>query len=60
MVLEEQARGVSQARFEAMKEGDAVKGTVRSLMPYGAFIDLGGVDGLLHVSDIAHSRVSQA
>ncbi|MGD0519750.1 MAG: S1 RNA-binding domain-containing protein [Terracidiphilus sp.] len=59
VVLEEQARGLTQARYEAMKEGDSVKGTVRSLMPYGAFIDLGGIDGLLHVSDIAHSRVSK-
>jgi small subunit ribosomal protein S1 len=59
VVLEEQARGVSQAHFEAMKEGDILAGTVRTLMPYGAFIDLGGVDGLLHVSDIAHSRVSK-
>jgi small subunit ribosomal protein S1 len=59
IVLEEQARGALQARHEALKEGDTVAGTVRSLMPYGAFIDLGGVDGLLHVSDIAHSRVSK-
>ncbi len=59
VVLEEQARGVSKARYEAMKEGDTVKGTVRTLMPYGAFIDLGGVDGLLHVSDISHARVSK-
>jgi predicted RNA-binding protein with RPS1 domain len=42
-----------------MKEGDVVTGTVRTLMPYGAFIDLGGIDGLLHVSDIAHTRVSK-
>jgi small subunit ribosomal protein S1 len=59
VVLEEQARGLSKARYEAMKEGDTVKGTVRTLMPYGAFIDLGGIDGLLHVSDIAHSRISK-
>jgi small subunit ribosomal protein S1 len=59
VVLEEQARGLTKARYEAMKEGDSVAGTVRSLMPYGAFIDLGGIDGLLHVSDIAHSRVSK-
>jgi len=59
VVLEEQARGASQARFEAMKDGDVLPGTVRTLMPYGAFVDLGGVDGLLHVSDIAHSRVSK-
>jgi small subunit ribosomal protein S1 len=59
VVLEEQARGLTQARREAMKEGDIVTGTVHSLMPYGAFVDLGGIDGLLHVSDIAHSRVSK-
>jgi small subunit ribosomal protein S1 len=59
VVLEEQARGLTQARRDAMKEGDTVTGTVRSLMPYGAFVDLGGIDGLLHVSDIAHSRVSK-
>jgi small subunit ribosomal protein S1 len=60
VVLEEQARGLIQARHAAMKEGDTVTGTVRTLMPYGAFIDLGGIDGLLHVSDIAHSPRRQA
>jgi small subunit ribosomal protein S1 len=59
VVLEEQARGLLEARREALKEGDTVSGTVRSLMPYGAFIDLGGVDGLLHISDIAHSRIAK-
>jgi small subunit ribosomal protein S1 len=42
-----------------MKEGETVTGTVRSLMSYGAFVDLGGVDGLLHVSDMAWSRVNK-
>jgi len=59
VVLEEQARAVQQGQYEAMKEGGVVAGTVRSLVPYGAFVDLGGIDGLLHVSDIAHSRVSK-
>jgi small subunit ribosomal protein S1 len=59
VVLEEQARVAQQGQVAAMKEGDVVPGTVRSLMPYGAFIDLGGIDGLLHVSDMAHSRVSK-
>jgi small subunit ribosomal protein S1 len=59
VVLEEQARGQMATKFAAMQEGDTVTGTVRSLMPYGAFVDLGGVDGLLHVSDMAHSRVSK-
>ncbi len=59
VVLEEQARTAQQGHFEAMKPGDVLAGTVRTLMPYGAFIDLGGVDGLLHVSDMAHSRVAK-
>ncbi|HEV2485647.1 MAG TPA: 30S ribosomal protein S1 [Terracidiphilus sp.] len=59
VVLEEQARAASATRHAAMKEGDTVPGTVRTLMPYGAFVDLGGVDGLLHISDIAHSRVAK-
>jgi len=59
VVLEEQARGLMANKFAEMKEGETVTGTVRSLMPYGAFVDLGGVDGLLHVSDMAHSRVSK-
>jgi small subunit ribosomal protein S1 len=59
VVLEEQARGVVEGRRAAMQEGDVVRGTVRSLMPYGAFVDLGGIDGLLHISDMAHSRVQK-
>jgi small subunit ribosomal protein S1 len=59
IVLEEQARGLQAKQFEAMKEGDQVSGTVRSLMPYGAFVDLGGIDGLLHVSDIAYTRIEK-
>jgi small subunit ribosomal protein S1 len=59
VVLEEQAREAAQGRFAAMKEGDTVTGTVRSLMSYGAFVDIGGVDGLLHVSDIAWGRVNK-
>lgn len=59
VVLEEQVRAAMAERHAAMKEGDTLTGTVRSLMPYGAFIDLGGVDGLLHISDMAYSRVSK-
>jgi small subunit ribosomal protein S1 len=59
VVLEEQARAESATRHAAMAVGDTLPGTVRTLMPYGAFIDLGGVDGLLHISDIAHSRVNK-
>jgi len=57
IVLEEQARAAAQGRLATMKEGDTVTGTVRSLMSYGAFVDLGGIDGLLHVSDMAWGHV---
>jgi small subunit ribosomal protein S1 len=59
VVLEEQARSEAQGRIAAMKEGDTVTGTVRTLMAYGAFVDIGGVDGLLHVSDMAWGRVNK-
>jgi len=59
-VAEEEERSVKERRYSEMKEGDSVSGTVRSLTDYGAFVDLGGVDALLHVSDIAWSRIDKA
>src|SRR5580700_6831167 len=59
VVLEEQARAELEQRNAAMQPGDVLDGTVRSLAPYGAFVDLGGLDGLLHVSDISWSRVNK-
>jgi small subunit ribosomal protein S1 len=59
VVLEEQTRAAMAERHAAMKEGDTLTGTVRTLMPYGAFIDLGGADGLLHISDMAYSRIAK-
>jgi small subunit ribosomal protein S1 len=58
VILEEQARSLEQGRYSEIKEGDIVTGAVRSLAAYGAFVDLGGIDGLLHISDIAWSRVT--
>ncbi|VAX41431.1 SSU ribosomal protein S1p [hydrothermal vent metagenome] len=43
---------------ETLKEGDVVEGLVRKIMPFGAFVDLGGIDGLVHVSDLTHDRVN--
>ena len=57
-VLEEEARSAKGRRYTEVKEGDVVSGTVRSLADYGAFIDIGGVDGLLHVAEISWSRVN--
>ncbi len=59
VVLEEQARAALESRRAALEEGQTVSGTVRSLVPYGAFVDIGGVDGLLHISDISWSRVGK-
>lgn len=59
VVLEEQEASTKQQRFAEIKEGDTVSGTVRSLTDYGAFIDLGGVDALLHVSDISWGRINK-
>ncbi|MGA1982427.1 MAG: S1 RNA-binding domain-containing protein [Acidobacteriaceae bacterium] len=59
-IAEEQARALARGRYADMKEGDLVSGQVRSLMSYGAFVDLGGIDALLHISDIAWSRVNNA
>jgi small subunit ribosomal protein S1 len=58
-VAEEEELSVKERRYSEMKEGDTVTGTVRSLTDYGAFVDLGGVDALLHVSDIAWGRVDK-
>src|SRR6185295_8028303 len=55
-VLEELERAAKQEAFAKLQEGSIVHGTVRSLTDFGAFVDLGGVDGLLHVSDMAYSR----
>jgi len=59
VVIEEQAREQLEVKRAALEEGETLTGTIRSLMPYGAFVDLGGLDGLLHVSDISWGRVSK-
>jgi len=59
IVLEEEERAEKGRRYSEVKEGLVVTGTVRSLTDYGAFVDIGGVDALLHVSDISRSRVSK-
>ena len=56
VVLEEREREAKQKAFEQLQEGSVVRGTVRTLTDFGAFVDLGGMDGLLHVTDMAYSR----
>jgi len=59
VIAEEEERAVKDRRYSEVQEGATVHGTVRSLTDYGAFVDIGGVDALLHVSDISRSRVSK-
>ena len=58
-VAEEEERSAKDKFLSQIREGETVSGTVRSLTDYGAFVDLGGVDALLHVSDIAWGRVNK-
>ena len=57
-VAEEEEQAVKGRRYSEVKEGDTVSGTVRSLTAYGAFVDIGGVDALLHVGDISLGRIN--
>jgi ribosomal protein S1 len=57
-LLEEEEAKAAVKTWEELAVGQIREGTVRSIMPYGAFVDLGGVDGLLHVSAMSHTRVS--
>jgi len=58
-VLEDEERATREQRYGQLEEGATMSGTVRTLTEYGAFIDLGGVDALLHVSDMSWGRVSK-
>ncbi|MEO5922288.1 MAG: 30S ribosomal protein S1 [Bryobacteraceae bacterium] len=58
MVVEEDRKSRKASALEHIAEGSTVTGTVKNLTEYGAFIDLGGIDGLLHVSDMSHGRVT--
>ncbi len=58
MAIEEDLQARKQTALEHLYEGAVVAGTVKNLTEYGAFVDLGGIDGLLHVSDMSHGRVN--
>jgi len=59
VVAEEEERARQDRRYSEIKEGETVRGTVRSLTDFGAFVTIGGVDALLHVSDISRARVNK-
>ncbi len=56
-VVEEENSAERDALLENLQEGAVVKGVVKNLTDYGAFVDLGGIDGLLHITDMAWKRV---
>jgi small subunit ribosomal protein S1 len=58
IISEEEAGAARARRYGEIREGEQVRGVVRSLTGYGAFVDIGGVDGLLHVGDISWQRVN--
>lgn len=57
-LLEEEYALRRQQTLDSIREGDVVKGTVQRLTPFGAFVDIGGIDGLLHVSEISWRRIN--
>ncbi|MGA2316601.1 MAG: 30S ribosomal protein S1 [Thermodesulfobacteriota bacterium] len=57
VLLDEERKQLRGETLKNLKEGDIVEGTVKNLTDYGAFIDLGGMDGLLHITDISWGRI---
>jgi small subunit ribosomal protein S1 len=58
-IAEDEERAGKQRRFSELKEGDTVHGEIRSLTDYGAFVDIGGADALLHVGEISWQRINK-
>ncbi|MDN5983598.1 MAG: 30S ribosomal protein S1, partial [Lactococcus sp.] len=58
-VIEEESKAQRAEAFANLHEGDIVEGTVARTTDFGAFINLGGVDGLVHVTELAHGRVKK-
>jgi small subunit ribosomal protein S1 len=57
-ILEEERKEQKTKTLQALEEGKVVKGVVKNITEYGAFIDLGGIDGLLHITDMSWGRIS--
>jgi len=57
VLLDEERKQCREETLKVLKEGDLIEGTVKNLTDYGAFIDLGGMDGLLHITDISWGRI---
>jgi len=57
ILLEEERKQQREETLKHLQEGEVIEGTVKNLTDYGAFVDLGGIDGLLHITDIAWGRI---
>ena len=57
-ILDEQVASQRQAMLDSLAEGQTVRGVVKNVTGYGAFVDLGGIDGLLHITDMSWGRVA--
>ena len=57
-VLQEVNSEEREKLLSTLAEGQVIKGVVKNLTDYGAFVDLGGIDGLLHITDISWSRIN--
>jgi small subunit ribosomal protein S1 len=57
-ILDEQVQAQRQAMLDSLAEGQVVRGVVKNVTGYGAFVDLGGIDGLLHITDMSWGRVA--
>jgi small subunit ribosomal protein S1 len=58
VILEQERESVRQDTLASLEEGKVVKGIVKNITDYGVFVDLGGIDGLLHITDISWGRVN--
>ncbi|HUL73860.1 MAG TPA: S1 RNA-binding domain-containing protein, partial [Vicinamibacterales bacterium] len=58
VLLEEENAEKKKTTLDTLAEGKVLRGTVKNLTDYGAFIDLGGIDGLLHVTDMSYGRIT--
>lgn len=59
-VVEEEANKKKQQLLESLEEGQVIEGVVQRLTDFGAFVDIGGIDGLVHISQLAHEHVEKA
>ncbi|XVJ59897.1 MAG: 30S ribosomal protein S1 [Tepidisphaera sp.] len=57
-LIEEERDGAKRRLMENIKEGDIVTGEVKNIADFGAFVDLGGIDGLLHITDMSWNRIN--